>query len=79
MRASANTFIVELPLVTGDEERRILSKTFSFARTLYNATLSQALGVSNACVKMLVGVKLARCTKGLNEIRSFENSTTNTI
>ena len=44
MRASANTFIVELPLVTGDEERRILSKTFSFARTLYNATLSQALG-----------------------------------
>ena len=44
MRASADTFIVELPLVTGDEERRILSKAFSFARTLYNATLSQALG-----------------------------------
>ena len=44
MRASKDTFIVELPLVTGDEERRILSKTFSFARTLYNATLSQALG-----------------------------------
>ena len=44
MRASADTFIVELPLVTGDEERRILSKAFSFARMLYNATLSQALG-----------------------------------
>ena len=30
--------------MTGDQERRLLSKAFEFGRTLFNATLSQALG-----------------------------------
>lgn len=44
MRANKPTFILELPLVTGDQERRPLKRKFALARTLYNATLGQALG-----------------------------------
>lgn len=44
MRATKPTFVIELALATGDQERRLLTKAFAFGRTLYNATLGQALG-----------------------------------
>lgn len=44
MRVIKPAFIIELALVTGDQERRLLTEAFAFGRTLYNATLSQALG-----------------------------------
>ena len=44
MGSSSQYYVVELPLRIGDEESRRLSMAFEFGRTIYNATLGQALG-----------------------------------
>lgn len=44
MGTSSQYYVVELPLRIGDEESRRLAMAFEFGRTIYNATLGQALG-----------------------------------
>ena len=44
MGSSSQYYVVELPLRIGDEESRRLAMAFEFGRTIYNATLGQALG-----------------------------------
>ena len=44
MKSTTPTFVVELPLSVNDQQNRFLTKAFEFGRTLYNATLSSALG-----------------------------------
>ena len=44
MRSSSQYYVVELPLRISDEESRRLAMAFEFGRTIYNATLGQALG-----------------------------------
>lgn len=44
MGTSSQYYVVELPLRIGDEESRRLAMVFEFGRTIYNATLGQALG-----------------------------------
>lgn len=44
MKSTTPTIVVELPLGVNDQQNRFLTQAFEFGRTLYNATLSSALG-----------------------------------
>jgi hypothetical protein len=42
--SSDSCFVLELPLLLGDDELRLIEKRLEFARNIYNATLGTALG-----------------------------------